>query len=173
MLDPRFKTFPFESESCKINDGLCSKLIALKILEDEVASKAKDMGITQKPVLQHSIVERSAKKSIFDHLLAAKASAISTCAQSTKGEIDMYIELPYEDVHSNPLLFWKNNEQKFPILSNLAKIFLGFPASSGSVERLFSIAGALQRSRRSSLKWNKIETILCVRDLRLEEIFGN
>ncbi|CAG7730151.1 unnamed protein product, partial [Allacma fusca] len=42
----------------------------------------------------------------------------------------------------------------------------------GSAERLFSIAGVLQRSRRSRLKWSTIEQLLCYRELRLSQIFG-
>ncbi|CAG7730152.1 unnamed protein product, partial [Allacma fusca] len=61
---------------------------------------------------------------------------------------------------------------KFSDTWNWARIYLGFPASSGSAERLFSIAGVLQRSRRSRLKWSTIEQLLCYRELRLSQIFG-
>ena len=38
----------------------------------------------------------------------------------------------------DPLLFWKENETKYPELSKLAKKFLGVPASDADVERMFT-----------------------------------
>ena len=41
----------------------------------------------------------------------------------------------------NPLMYWKINSNKFPLLSNLARKHLAIPATSVPVKRLFSIAG--------------------------------
>ncbi|CAG7727956.1 unnamed protein product [Allacma fusca] len=86
-------------------------------------------------------------------------------------ELQRYLDLPNEDETINPLDFWRLNQHNLLILAKLAKIFLGFPASSGSVERLFSITGALQRSRTASLKWSTLEMMLCYRDMRVLELF--
>jgi hypothetical protein len=40
-------------------------------------------------------------------------------------------------------MWWKNNQQKFPILSILAKQYLGIPSKSAASERMFSKAGNL------------------------------
>jgi len=50
----------------------------------------------------------------------------------------------YSDGISNihiedPLLFWKENETKYPELSKLAKKFLGVPASEADEKRMFNI----------------------------------
>ncbi len=42
--------------------------------------------------------------------------------------------------YENPLLFWKCHEKQFPGLAKLAKKFLGVPASSAAVERMFNIS---------------------------------
>jgi len=46
------------------------------------------------------------------------------------------------------LLFWKKYEYLFPALAPLAKKFLGVPASSASVERMFNISGHIFSNKR-------------------------
>jgi len=64
------------------------------------------------------------------------------------------------------LEFWKQKEKDFPQLSKLAKIYLGFPASSGSVERLFSVSGSHIRARRARMKLKTVESLLFDKELR-------
>jgi hypothetical protein len=47
-----------------------------------------------------------------------------------------------------PLTFWKTYEHQFFGLSKLAKKFLGVPASSANVERMFSISGHIMSNKR-------------------------
>lgn len=63
----------------------------------------------------------------------------------------------------SPLDFWKKNASIYPTLANLSRIYLSMPASSGSVERLFSIAGAIKRSQRSNLNVKTMEKLLRLR----------
>uniref|UniRef100_A0A1I7WBH8 Dimer_Tnp_hAT domain-containing protein n=1 Tax=Heterorhabditis bacteriophora TaxID=37862 RepID=A0A1I7WBH8_HETBA len=46
-------------------------------------------------------------------------------------------------ISNSPLIFWKANSMKFPILSKWARIYLGCPPTSVSSERLFSRAGLI------------------------------
>ena len=80
-------------------------------------------------------------------------------------EIEKYLEMSILDADENddPLKFWLCYEKKFPILSKMARTFLGMPASSGSVERLFSVAGSIARARRANLKIDTLEMMLCYR----------
>jgi hypothetical protein len=63
----------------------------------------------------------------------------------------------------SPLVFWKQNKERFPHLARLATTYLTFPATSGGVERLFSVAGAIGRARRAKLTTNTMEMLLCYR----------
>ena len=52
---------------------------------------------------------------------------------------------------SPPLKWWKEHAAKFPYLSQLARRYLAMPATSASVERLFSVAGQVVTAKRASL----------------------
>ena len=63
-------------------------------------------------------------------------------------------------LNSNPLLWWKANELKYPILSELAKRYLCVPATSVASERVFSSAGDLVSAQRSSLHSEHVDKLL-------------
>jgi len=62
--------------------------------------------------------------------------------------INDYITLISNYKYKCPLSFWKSNEIAFPLLAPLAKKFLGVPASSASVERMFNISGHIFSNKR-------------------------
>ncbi|CAG7717945.1 unnamed protein product, partial [Allacma fusca] len=172
MLDPRFKNAPFEDTTDVLNSGHTSGVIAVKILEERYQQQKLRSG--DKDVVVNIDTDRnstSKRSSLFCHLEKVKTAA-QRANSSTRGEIQRYMDLKYENESSDPLEFWKEQMSNFPILSQLARIYLGFPASSGSAERLFSIAGALQRLRRSRLKWSTIEQMLCYCEMRLKQLFS-
>ena len=53
---------------------------------------------------------------------------------------------------ANPLIWWKNHDTQYPVLSKLAKQFLGVPATSAPSERIFSAAGNTITKKRNRLK---------------------
>jgi hypothetical protein len=68
-------------------------------------------------------------------------------------ELTLYQSIPAEsDIDKSSLAFWKANEQTHPILSQIARRYLGIPATSVTVERLFSSAGNLITARRNALE---------------------
>jgi hypothetical protein len=54
-------------------------------------------------------------------------------------------------VHVNPLLWWRDQQEKLPIMSKLARRVLCIPATSAPSERVFSAAGLTIAHRRASL----------------------
>ena len=64
-----------------------------------------------------------------------------------KSQFDMYNDVI--DIDTSPidmkfrLHFWKKKVKQFPLLSELAKRFLGIPASSAPSERVWSLASLL------------------------------
>ena len=55
------------------------------------------------------------------------------------------------DVKANILMWWKQHAVRFPYLSRLARRYLAMPATSASVERLFSVAGQVVTAKRARL----------------------
>ena len=55
------------------------------------------------------------------------------------------------DVKANILMWWKQHAVRFPYLSRLARRYLAMPATSASVERLFSVAGQVVSAKRARL----------------------
>jgi len=64
-----------------------------------------------------------------------------------------------EDATATAFDFWRHNEREFPILSKMAKIYLGVSPGSVPVECLFSTAGLLLNSKRSSLAPYKVNML--------------
>lgn len=79
-------------------------------------------------------------------------------------EVERYIRLGLLDSKKNPLMFWKESSALFPVLSKLAQQYLSMPATSASVERLFSVAGAIISSRRASMKIETAEQLILYRE---------
>jgi len=62
--------------------------------------------------------------------------------------------------HYSSFLGISNGRQCYPILHRLAKKYLSVPATSASVEGLFTVARAIIRARRSSLAAATVESLL-------------
>lgn len=99
--------------------------------------------------------------------VAAEKAKSGTWLPDFVQEYDKYVCWKFSESELDqlsPTKFWKENAKIFPIFAVLARKHLGMPATSGSVERLFSIAGSINRVQRSGLKVDTIEKVLCLRD---------
>ncbi|CAF1550174.1 unnamed protein product, partial [Adineta ricciae] len=65
------------------------------------------------------------------------------------GELDRYLNFEYDKfkVDRNPLMFWKENQDKFLRLARYARCIHSIPATSASVERQFFGAGLIINER--------------------------
>ncbi len=69
----------------------------------------------------------------------------------------------------DPLLWWEKNEIAFPVLSKVAKRYLGTVTTSVPAERLFSKAGETISQRRNRLKAKNVNMLLFLNtNLKLE-----
>ena len=61
---------------------------------------------------------------------------------------------------SDPLLWWKQHAYRFPTVALMARNYLGCPASTGGLERMFSSAGKDHDSLKKNTKETTLETRL-------------
>ena len=60
------------------------------------------------------------------------------------------------------LAWWRQEAPEFPHLSKMARQFLAAPASSASVERLFSSAGKMHDDLKKSTSEETLESMLII-----------
>ena len=62
---------------------------------------------------------------------------------------------------SDPLVWWRGlRQQKYPLLSALARRVLAIPATSAASERLFSVAGLIATKKRNSLTGDSVSLLV-------------
>lgn len=150
LLDPIFQDCEFVQDYLVVNNYTRNSFLK-KMYEKFVGSTAESTQTAQ-PLQQ--------KKSVL-HSLAQKYSKNFT--QSTMDEeIDRF-----KTIHSyaddNLLPWWGSvGREQFPILSKLARSILQLSATSATVERLNSIAGATLSKYRLNMNHHKAEKIMFV-----------
>lgn len=98
----------------------------------------------------------------FDDEYSSYANCIKTTAPG-ETEYEMYKQQLWTDM---PILeFWKQNENRYPNLSQLARKLLPIPPSSSSSERVFSTAGRVIEERRTLLNPESLDAILFLHNL--------
>jgi hypothetical protein len=100
---------------------------------------------------------------------APSTSSTPSIVPSTVGsEIERYLRLPQIPVIDSSgkdqdiLDWWRHEAPDFPHLSKMARQFLSAPASSASVERLFSSAGKMHDDLKKNTSEETLESQLIV-----------
>ena len=132
LLDPRTKELSFVSLD-KCNDT-----------KDLLREKYNEM--MQSSTFQPIQSTKSPKKK--KHTILAGLKRPST---QSHDEITEYLQLEEIDFERNPFDWWYEREEKFPVLSLLAKKYLAVYACSTASERLFSDARNLISTKRTHL----------------------
>jgi hypothetical protein len=111
--------------------------------EDPPAKKKKSEGLAS--VLGDIIVVKMEKMSPF---------------KRASDEVEVYKQEDSIPLSSDPLAWWKQNQYKFPLLSNYAKTVLCIPATSVPSERVFSTAGDIVTGQRANIKSENVDMLL-------------
>ena len=88
---------------------------------------------------------------------------VARLAAPTTSEIDLYSNLPDEPICTDPLEWWPKHAKSLPGISKMAQQYLGIPASSASVERLFSMAGHDFSKHRQAMSESTLENLMWAR----------
>ena len=66
-------------------------------------------------------------------------------------ELSRYKGEPTIHIDGKPLLWWKERDSQYPLLSNQAKRYFCMPATSVRSEKIFSVAGNVLTEKRNGL----------------------
>ncbi|XP_053085062.1 E3 SUMO-protein ligase ZBED1 [Pangasianodon hypophthalmus] len=156
-LDPRFKGLPFLENEEK-------KLIFIKLTveaSNSIHVEQQEDSVEEKPPdpTEEDEIHPAKKLKAMDLLFGNSFQQMpETCPLSrsasevSREEVLKYRSMAPLPLTESPLDWWKSHETELPILANLARSYLCIPATSVASERVFSTAGDIVSSQRSSLR---------------------
>ncbi|XP_028414611.1 zinc finger BED domain-containing protein 4-like [Dendronephthya gigantea] len=158
LMDPRLKKMAFSNSE------------AARQGEQWITQEAKDLitAATEFPAEEQDGNMQSCGEvgepssglwEFFDKKVIDSQNARSSTSKATV-EVRTYFGEDVLPRLEDPLSWWKINEKRFSLLSQLAKKYLSVPGTSVPSERLFSKAGELVSIRRNRLKAKNVNMML-------------
>ncbi|RKF84230.1 hypothetical protein GcM1_135003, partial [Golovinomyces cichoracearum] len=139
ILDPRLKTYHF-----KLNNKLhfCPSILEdiKDLLVKKYLNKQAEKGVISSPIT----LEPRPISFDFDN-------EIYTTDPRVEEEYNIYLQEALIAGTADPLLYWKNNSSRLPILAILARRVLAIPANSASIERAFSVSNNIITRRSDGI----------------------
>ena len=163
FLDPRLKSLAFlsSSEKEKVTTAVQDEAIHLADL-GPVESTVGDSGESSQPPAAKKAKGEHQLFEILDDIINPKSTEDEgltiTGYQKACAEMSMYSSEPATT--ENPLLWWKANSFRYPLLSSLAKKYLSIPATSVPSERAFSTAGHIVNKKRACLHPSSVNMLV-------------
>lgn len=112
--------------------------------------------------------EAKKRKLRQDLLNEIRAAATENSTQDTATDIAMevtnYMTMRSGSSEAEPLAFWQQHSQQFPMLSQLAKLYLSMSSASVPVEAMFSTTGLILNGKRCMLGPDKLNRISFIHD---------
>jgi nitric oxide reductase activation protein len=158
VLDPRYQFKWTEDPAVKAN----STALIIQHM-DQQNSQLRSIAV--ETATASSTEDNSQDGSDGDDLLSFMNKREPNEDKSPSSELEQYLN---DHSTNGPLLFWKENENKYPRLYTLHLYHHCVPATSAAVERTFSAAGYIASARRNRLTDSMLENMLvgkCNRDL--------
>lgn len=138
LLDPRYRANGFdEAEEIK-----CALIEEILNMEDGESS-ASASAAAQPESLAQTAVPPAAKKKTLGDVLKSRASTSATIPKRARADLELTRYLQEEPIDPNEdlLAWWRNNQDRFPLLSTVARKYMCICATSAPSERVFSVAG--------------------------------
>ena len=108
-------------------------------------------------------VKKSAMSELFGDLFKPQDKEVRkgpTVQQLVMEEVTSYKAVDCISLDSNPLLWWKTIEPKYPHVAKLAKRYLVVPATSVPSKRVFSTAGDIVSAQRAVLSAHNVDKLI-------------
>ena len=78
-------------------------------------------------------------------------------------ELNSYLNTFKNDINIDPVLWWKEYQNEYPILSLIAKDYLIIQSTSVAAEQAFSVTGNTIIQTRNKLEPETVKAILCLK----------
>lgn len=160
MLDPRFK-------GLEVLQNYVGREVAKKVVDEYDTKVLVPMLIKVAAVLSPAPGAHLAIPTITQVSPTSLFGAPASTAEASKGlllgELSLFRRLVVEPTNvACPLMWWKEQESRFPTVAYVARQFLGIPGSQIECERIFSIAGILTALRRSRLGTENLDALVMI-----------
>jgi hypothetical protein len=171
-LDPRFKLRTLELLGWKTGDIKKAKTGALKPLlrqyfppkKRSTAENPEDSEPEDEPTTDNLSPEDAMIFASQEEYSQAETQALAgSTAAVWEAELERYLKNPRVSKDTDVLLWWDDNEHRYPHLAKLARDYLAIPASSVPAERVFSRAGDLISKKRNRLSRETANMLMCLR----------
>jgi hypothetical protein len=147
-LDPRFKQLKYLTNEAR---GVVKETIVSRM--EKVTLDVIDESTDVTPA------KKSKKQTAIDVLLGPEDEEESS-NDTLVDELQGYLSVKPLPRDINPLDWWQSNQFNYPNLALVARSVFSIPATSTPAERIFSKAGLIVNHLRSSLKPNKVNTLV-------------
>jgi hypothetical protein len=174
LLDPRYKELGLELEDKKIEiiQKLRDEFNELNSNNSNNTTPIAPIAEPSNPIIPFSGAE-SSLRSQKEYRQRRQSKTKKPLTPVTIDEVDSYLAMPAALEAEDPLDWWRVRAGNFPKLSQIARKYLGIPATSVSSERLFSHAGSLISAKRNRLDTSLVGQILFLkRNIRSMEVFA-
>ena len=148
ILDPQFKNVCVN----KSNEEVC------ELLMEEMRNFR-----TEPAQSEEILCESPPKKKKLFSFLNEKKTSKSLQDNSINSEVLEYLKEQIVSEEMNPLHYWKDNAIKYPNMAKVALKYLSICASSGPVERLYSVAEEFYTSSHTALKEENFENLILIK----------
>ena len=124
-------------------------------------------GLESSSSQSSNVVKSSFTNKALSILKKSRTLGSASQSSSPSNELQNYLTTAFEYLDSenfDVLTWWRDHEQRFPILAQLAKQVLSMPVSTVAVEQEFSDSGNTITDHRTSLYPETIEVLICNQD---------
>ena len=124
VVDPRFKTAPFDDEECRQH----TLTYMLEAMETVATATPSSPSLSPQPTALSSVTSYALIWSKLDPNTAATAAPGRSRA-AAQHELDLYIAAPAIARDQCPLRWWVANVTSYPLVAKVARRLLAIPAT--------------------------------------------
>ncbi|KAM8732866.1 E3 SUMO-protein ligase ZBED1-like [Acanthopagrus schlegelii] len=163
-IDPRFKALPFLSEEEQERTFSILKTQAISNVEEEANqdnAHGEEGDVGPLPPIPDPMPS-SALECLLGEAYRPReeGEAQKFQAEEAEDEVRRYRLRRPAGLQENPLAWWKENKNEYPLLARLARRYLCVPGTSVASERVFSTAGDIITAKRSCLTPGHVNELL-------------